>query len=466
MKLHFLGANRQVTGSRYCLEVAGKQILIDYGMFQERKFESRNWDRCPLPASDIEAMLLTHVHIDHCGLIPKAVKEGFAGPIHTTEPSAALVAIMLRDAAEIQQEDLEYKQKRHAREGRLAPHPYEVLFNEQDVDRCLPLFEPCKYDQPVQVTPEVTARFFDAGHILGSAMIQVDANENGRPLRIVFSGDIGQKDKPIIRDPSLLTEADYIVMESTYGDRNHQVAGDTETQLAAVINDTVARGGNVVVPTFAVERAQELVYHLGRLLHARSIPALPVFLDSPMAVDVTAIYLKFQEYGDEELLNMIRNQVAPLRFPTLTMVRTADESKRINNVKQPCVIMASSGMCNAGRIKHHLKQNIERPESTILFVGHQGEGTLGRLILDGRPRVRIHGQDFTVRAKVAQIYGFSGHADHDGLLRWITHFKQRPRRVFLTHGEEKVALGLAGEITNKLGYDVHVPYYQEAVELP
>jgi metallo-beta-lactamase family protein len=296
-------------------------------------------------------------------------------------------------------------------------------------------------------------------------MIQLDVEEGGRRERIVFSGDIGQTDKPIVRDPSLLKEADYLVMESTYGDRNHQRAGDTETQLAEVINTTVARGGNVVIPTFAVERAQELIYHLGRLVHARSIPELPVFLDSPMAVDVTSIYLRFESYCDEALLTMIRNHQPPLRFPTLTMVRTAEQSKQINNVRGPCVIMASSGMCNAGRIKHHLKQNIERPESTILFVGHQSEGTLGRQIVDRNPLVRIHGQPFRVRARIAQIYGFSGHADHDGLIRWLDHFQRPPRRTFLTHGEEPVALALAAEITQKFGYATHVPEYQEVVAL-
>jgi metallo-beta-lactamase family protein len=465
MKLHFLGASRQVTGSRYCLEVAGKEVMVDCGMFQERKFQERNWDRCPLPVEGIEALLLTHVHIDHCGLIPKMVREGFAGPIYMTEPSAGLVNIMLRDAAEIQAEDIGYKLKRHRREGRKSPHEYQVLFTVEDVDRTLPLVQQCRYGEPLQVTPEVTARFFDAGHILGSAMIQLDVKENGRETRIVFSGDIGQTDKPIIRDPSLLNQADYIVMESTYGDRNHQQAGDTETQLAAVINDAVARGGNLVIPTFAVERAQELIYHIGRLLHARSIPPLPVFLDSPMAVDVTAIYLKYHDYCDEALLEMLRNQQPPLRFPTLTMVRTAEESKRINHVRQPCVIMASSGMCNAGRIKHHLRNNLPREEATILFVGHQSEGTLGRQILDGQPHVRIHGQEYPVRAKISQIYGFSGHADHDGLIRWISHFKSPPKRVFLTHGEEAVALKLAAEITQKLGYATHVPEYREVVEV-
>jgi metallo-beta-lactamase family protein len=465
MKLHFLGANRQVTGSRYCLEVAGRRLLVDCGMFQERKYQERNWESCPIAADQIDSLLLTHVHIDHCGLIPKLVKEGFRGPIHTTEPSAGLIEIMLRDSAEIQVEDIKYKQKRHRKAGKKSPFPYQPLYTPEDVDRVLPLVRPCGYGQPVAVAPGVTARFFDAGHILGSAMIQLDVEESGRQTRLVFSGDIGQSDKPIIRDPSFLSAADIVVMESTYGDRNHQRKGDTETQLAEVINETVARGGNVVIPTFAVERAQELIYHLARLVHARSIPQLPVFLDSPMAVDVTAIYLKFQEYCDEALLEMIRNHQPPLRFPTLTMVRTAEESKKLNHLSQPGVIMASSGMCNAGRIKHHLRNNIEKREATILFVGHQGEGTLGRQILDGNKRVRIHGQDYSLRARIAQIYGFSGHADHDGLLKWITFFKSPPRRVFFTHGEEQVALKFAAEVRQKLGYDTHVPQYREVVEL-
>jgi len=465
MKLHFLGANRQVTGSRYCLEVAGQQVMIDCGMFQERKFESRNWDHSPIPAVEVEALLLTHVHIDHCGLLPKLVREGYRGPIHTTRPSAAMLEIMLRDSAEIQMEDLGYKQKRHRREGRKSPHPYEVLYNVLDVDRTLPLVRQYDYAQPIQVTPAVTARFFDAGHILGSAMVQIDAIEGTQRRRIVFSGDIGQHDKPILRDPSYLKDADYVVMESTYGNRNHERAGDVESQLARVIGETAARGGNVIIPTFAVERAQELIYYIGRLARAGRIPALPVFLDSPMAVDVTGIYHRFHEYTDEAMWQMINSNQPPLRFPGLTMTRTADESKRINQINEPCVIMASSGMCNAGRIKHHLRNNITREAATILFVGHQGEGTLGRQILDGLAKVRIHGQEYPVRAKVEQIYGFSGHADHDGLMRWISHFQQRPRKVFLTHGEEEVALGLAAEIKAKLGLNVHVPEYREAVEL-
>jgi metallo-beta-lactamase family protein len=465
MKLHFLGATRQVTGSRYVLEVAGRQVMIDCGMFQERKFLNRNWEHAPIPPHDLDAMLLTHVHIDHVGLLPKLVKEGFRGPVHATEPSAAMIEIMLRDSAQIQKEDIGYKRRRHMKEGRRGPYPYEPLYTDEDVDRTLPMVKRHKYGAAIQVTPEVTARFFDAGHILGSAMIEIEARENGKTEKIVFSGDIGQADKPIIRDPTLLSHADYIVMESTYGDRNHQRMGDTESQLAAVIHDTLERGGNVIIPTFAVERAQELIYHIGRLVRAGRIPQMPVFLDSPMAVDITGIYLQFHDYCDEEMWNMINSNQPPLKFPTLSLVRSADESKAINRVTQPSIIMASSGMCNAGRIKHHLRNNIAKPQATILFVGHQAEGTLGRAILDGNPRVRIHGQDYNVKARIAQIYGFSGHADHDGLMQWISHFKNPPRRVFLTHGEESVALALAEEIRGTLRLTTEVPRYHEAFEL-
>lgn len=465
MRIHFLGANRQVTGSRYILEVGDQQVMIDCGMFQERQFQGRNWDKCPIPADEIDAMLLTHVHIDHCGLIPKLVAEGFNGPIHMTEPSAGMLEIMLRDSAKIQEEDAAYKAKRHQREGRTFRKQEEPLYTDADVTEVLPLMRPYGYGTPVKINPFMTATFHDAGHILGSSMIEIEAEEDGKKRRIVFSGDIGQWDKPLIRDPSLLDRADYVVMESTYGDKDHEKAGDIETQLANIINETHKRGGNVVIPTFATERAQELMYLFGKLVHANRIPDMPVFLDSPMAVDISGIFLRFEEYLDEETTAMIKAKMPPLKFPGLTMVRTAAESKRINGVSEPCVIMSSSGMCNAGRIKHHLRNNIERPEATILFVGHQGDGTLGRQIIDGKPIVRIHGQDFRVRAQVAQLYGFSGHADRTGLMRWISNFQRPMKRIFLTHGEEPVALGLAKQIEKTIHTPVHVPHYRETVDL-
>jgi metallo-beta-lactamase family protein len=340
------------------------------------------------------------------------------------------------------------------------------LYTDDDVTAVLPLLQGCSYRQSVQVTDAIRATFHDAGHILGSAMLEVDVTENGQTTKVIFSGDIGQWKKPIIRDPSLLTEGDYIIMESTYGDKMHEAGGDIGTQLERVVQETVGAGGNVVIPTFATERAQELMYYFGRLSHAGRIPQLPVFLDSPMAVDITGIFLRFEDYFDEEMARLILSKEPPLRFPGLKMVRTADESKRINQLRQGCVIMASSGMCNAGRIKHHLKNNIGRPECTILFVGHQSEGTLGRQILDGNREVRIHGQMHRVRARIAQIFGFSAHADRGGLLKWLGSFQKPPRRLFLTHGEESVSLALADHVQKNMGWNVSVPQYEEVVELP
>lgn len=466
MKLHFLGANRQVTGSRYCLETEGRELLIDCGLFQERQFQSRNWDPCPIPADRVDAMLLTHVHIDHSGLIPKFVREGFEGPIHCTRPTSALVEIMLRDSAKIQTEDAEYKRKRHEREGRRGKYPELPLYIDEDVDRCLPLFREVHYNEPVTVLPNVKAIFHDAGHILGSAMIELEVTEAGKKHRLVFSGDIGQWNKPIIRDPSLLVKADYVVMETTYGDRLHPDAGDVETQLADIINTTLARGGNVIIPTFALERAQELMFHFARLVRAGRLPRVKVFMDSPMAVDVTAVFERYREYYDEEMKALITSSEPPLRFPGLTMVRTAEESKGINQYREPCVIMASAGMCNAGRIKHHLRQHVDRPECTILFVGHQSQGTLGHHILSGGKFARIHGQEYRVRAQIAQVFGLSGHADRAGLLKWLTHFEPKPKRVFFTHGEESGALAFADHCEKHLGLNTHVPHYREAVDLP
>lgn len=465
MKLHFLGANRQVTGSRYCLRANGREILIDCGLFQERQFQSRNWDRSPIPPADVDAVLLTHAHIDHIGLLPRFVREGYSGPIYGTEPTITFLETMLRDSAKIQEEDIQYKQRRHEKQGRQFAKLPEALYTDEDVDAVLPLGKPWQYGKPLEVAPGITARFFDAGHMLGSAMIEIEVVENGKSTKIVFSGDIGQIDKPIIRDPVMLERADYIVMESTYGDRLHERRGDVETQLETIVKETFARGGNVVIPTFAVERAQELMYYFTRLIQAKRLPAIKVFLDSPMAVDVTGIFSKFPAYYDEPMSGLVTAGVPPLQFNGLSMVRTAEESKRINDHRGPCVIMSSSGMCNAGRIKHHLKQNIERPESTILFVGYQSPGTLGRIILDGVPRVRIHGQEFRSLAHKAQIFGFSGHADRAGLVRWLSYFHRPVKRVFFTHGEEDVALKFAAEMRNELGLDVHVPHYRETIDL-
>lgn len=465
MKLHFLGANRQVTGSRYCLETADSKIMIDCGMFQEREFLSRNWEPNTIAPLECDAMLLTHAHLDHCGLIPKLVANGFHAPILCTRPTVELTEIILRDSAKIQREDAEYKRKRHEREGRKGKYPEQPLYTEDHVIQTLPMLSGVPYETLWRVTDSVSVVFHDAGHILGSAMLEVLATENGTTRRIIFSGDIGQRDKPLIRDPSLLDAADHIVMESTYGDRDHQDGGDIETQLCDVINETIGRGGNVVIPTFAVERAQELTYYISRLVHADRIPDVKVFLDSPMAVDVTNIFRQFRECFDQEAWELIGSNRSPLHFPGLHMTRTASQSKEINNERNPCIIMATSGMCTGGRIKHHLRRNISRPESTILFVGYQAHGTLGRLISDGKSEVRIHGRNYDSKAQIARIYGFSGHADRTALLNWVRHFSDEPSSIYLTHGDEDAANSLADEIRNEKGWSVSVPEFQEVVDL-
>ena len=465
MKLHFLGANRQVTGSRYCLETSDSMIMIDCGMFQEREFLSRNWEPNSIAPPECDAMLLTHAHLDHCGLIPKLVANGFRAPIYCTQPTVDLAEVILRDSAKIQEEDAAYKKKRHEREGRRGKYPEKALYGEEEVLKTLPLFHGVPYQTSCRVTDSVSVVFHDAGHILGSAMLEVIVTEHGATRRVLFSGDIGQWNKPLVRDPSLFDSADHVVMESTYGDRNHENGGDVETQLCDVINETIALGGNVVIPTFAVERAQELMYYISRLVHDDRIPDVKVFLDSPMAVDVTNIFQKYHEYLDQEAWELIGSNQSPLHFPGLHLARAAAQSIAINNEKQPCIIMATSGMCTGGRIKHHLRRNLSRPESTILFVGYQAHGTLGRLISDGKPEVRIHGRNYESKARIDRIFGFSGHADRKALMHWIGNLQQEPTSVFLTHGEEDAAMSLAQHIREEKGWKVSVPEFQDVVDL-
>ena len=465
MKLQFLGAARQVTGSQHYIEANGSRLVVDCGMYQEREFQARNWGPNPVPPADLDAVLLTHAHVDHCGLVPKLVREGFRGPIITTAASAELIELVLRDSAKIQAEDAAYKKRRHRKERRKAKHSEEPLYTLRDVERTLPLLEPISYEQETKINDNTSVVLHDAGHILGSAIVEVRMQEDGRQRRAVFSGDLGQRGKPIVRDPAVLVDADVIVMESTYGGRDHEYVGDVESQLAEAINRTVERGGRIVVPIFAIERAQELVYHVSRLLHHRHIPRVPVYLDSPMAADVTEVFRKHIDCFDEEATKLTAAGEPPLRFPGLVMARSVEQSKAINETKGPAIIMATSGMCTAGRIKFHLRQNIGRPESTILFVGYQVSGSLGRLILDGRPIVRIHGREWKVRARIANIEGFSGHADRGGLIRWLEGFQSPPRRLLLVHGAPEACESLAGHAHQQMGWQVTVPDYGQRVPL-
>lgn len=465
MKLQFLGATRQVTGSQYYVEADGAHLLVDCGMYQERAYLDRNWAPSPIRLRDLHAVLLTHAHVDHCGLAPKLVQEGYRGPIITTSASADLVELVLRDAAQIQAEDAAFKEKRHRKEGRSGKYPVKPLYTMKDVDRTLPLLETAPYDRPVRINNHVHAVFHDAGHILGSAIIELRVSDHGKPRRLLFTGDLGQWDKPIVRNPTIFTEADYVVMESTYGDRDHENHGSVDLQLERVILEAVADGGKVVIPIFAIERAQELIYHLNKLLRADRIPTIPVFLDSPMAADVNEVFRRHRECFDEEAQEMVANGGSLLKFPSLKVVQSVQESMKINSFKGPAVIMATSGMCTAGRIKHHLAQHIGNPACTILFVGYQSQGTLGRQILDGNPQVRIHGISRLVRARVRQIQGISGHADRTSMLKWLSHFEKPPRQLFLTHGEQQASLALAEKIRAEMGWNVAVPDYRESVVL-
>lgn len=464
MKIQFLGAVRQVTGSRYGIESNGARLLVDCGMFQERFYLDRNWDLEPMKPRQLTAVLLTHAHLDHCGLLPRLVSRGFRGPIFATGATADLAELVMRDAAEIQAEDAKFKQKRHRREGRQPKYPEQPLFTAKDVDHTVALFEEAPYSKPVEVAKGITAAFRDAGHILGSALIELEFANGGPERKLVFSGDLGRRNRPILRDPAVITQADYLVMESTYGDRVHDDE-DVETQLADVINRTYARGGNIVVPIFAIERAQEMMYYVGRLVRSGRIPDLDVFLDSPMAASATALFARHRECFDEEMAAAMAGGQSPLKFPGLRIIRNAEESKELNELTTPALIMSTSGMCTAGRIKHHLRHNLPRRECTALFVGYQAQGTLGRQILEGAAEVRIHGLSWPVRAEVTQIQGFSGHADRRELREWLDHFTAPPRQLFLTHGEEAVTLGFAEELRKEKGWNVTVPEYRQTIEL-
>jgi metallo-beta-lactamase family protein len=463
-KLTFLGAARNVTGSRYLLECNGARLLIDCGIYQERDFRARNWDPAPVPAQSLDAVLLTHAHLDHCGWLPRLVKQGFHGRIYCTSATAEIARIVLLDAAKLQEEDAEFKRRRHEQEGRRGPYPVEPLYTGEDVEATTPLFTPVRYESPVPLGDGIEAAFYDAGHILGSSMIRLRLDLNGSRRTLLFSGDVGRRNTPIIRDPSVFEEADYVQIESTYGDRLHEDQEDIADKLAQIILSTRKAGGNVVIPSFAVERSQELLYRLNELQREDRIPHLLIFIDSPMAIKVTDIFERHSEMFDEEMLERMRRQESLFELPNLKMTRDTQESKAINHIRGTVIIIAGSGMCTGGRIKHHLVNNITRKRSTILFVGYQAVGTLGRSIVDGAKRVRILGKKYPVRARVEQLHGFSAHADRDELFAWLSHLSRPPRRIFITHGETHAAEAFAQFVREKSGWNTSVPdYLDEAV---
>jgi metallo-beta-lactamase family protein len=465
IKLNFFGAAKNVTGSCYFLEANGVRLLVDCGLYQERDLKPRNWADFPVPPNTIDAVLLTHAHLDHCGRLPKLVKEGFKGKIMATSATAEISNIIMLDSAHIQEEDIKHKKRRHERAGKTSPFPYEPLYTKEDAEKANSMFVKTKYNTPVEVGQGITAEFREAGHVFGSSSIRITVEQGGEKRTILFSGDVGRWDLPIMRDPHQFEQADYVLIESTYGDRVHGEVADIPGELERIINDTVKAGGNVIIPSFALERTQELLYHLNGLLNEERIPMLKAFVDSPMAIKVTEVFKKHPELFDDETMEQLKAGDKPCDFPGLSMSRSVDESKAIAKAGGTSIIIAGSGMCTGGRVKHHLKVNIDRPESTILFVGYQAFGTLGRRILEKPETVRLFGEEFQVKARIERISGFSAHADQNELFQWISSIKTPPRKVFVTHGEESQAEAFQKFLTEKTGWDCMVPDYEQEVIL-
>lgn len=463
MKLHFYGADRCVTGSCHCLEINGKKILVDCGLQQGRdELDNRYLAFAP---GNIDILLVTHAHIDHTGRIPLLVKNGFHGRILTTRLTADLMKIMLLDSAHIQESDAEYENRKGERAGREHVEP---LYTEQDALDVFKYVTTCEYKEKVDLCEGVSAVFTDAGHLLGSASITLELEENGVHKTIVFSGDIGNVDQPIIRDPQLLKKADYVVMESTYGDRNHTEVWSYTDELAQIIDETLGKGGNVVIPSFAVGRTQELLYFIREIKDqklVKSTPNFPVYIDSPLAKAATTVFCgDLHGYLDEQALELVKDGTHMFTFPNLNLVESSEESKMLNMDTTPKVIISASGMCDAGRIRHHLKHNLWRANSAVVFVGFQSPGTLGRRLLDGVEKVKLFGEEIAVKAKIVNFQGLSSHADHDHLVEWIKAFDPKPAHVFVVHGDEDVAPVFAEEL-NSLGFHAHAAKFTECYDL-
>jgi metallo-beta-lactamase family protein len=439
MKISFLGAAKTVTGSCCYIETHNNKFLVDCGMFQGRaKEEALNGQDFPFNPSELDYIFLTHAHIDHSGRIPKIYLDGFRGQVIATKATVELCSIMLPDAGHIQEFENEWLNRKRKRAGK---PPVKPLYTHQDAIDCMKLFKGVKYGEMLQVNSNIRVRFNDAGHLLGSAIIEIWVVEDSKELKIVFSGDLGNKGMPILRDPSIIESADYLVIESTYGNRLHVDKKDKAERFVKVINETVENGGNVIIPSFAVGRTQEIIYGLNKQhgINSSELQKMlntPVYIDSPLAISATEIFRNNLDCYDEEARAYVENGDNPLDFPGLHFTRTADESRALNEKKESSIIISASGMCEAGRIKHHLKHNLWRNESTVIFVGYQAEGTLGRRLVDGAKRVKIFGEEISVNARIESIEGFSGHADRDGLLEWIDKFSKKPEKIFIVHGEE------------------------------
>ena len=461
MKLTFLGAARTVTGSCYLLETGNKKMLVDCGMFQGSKsIKAFNEKPFAFNPAEIDAVVLTHAHVDHSGLLPRLVKEGFKGRIHCTKSTQQLCTILLPDSAHIQESDAEFANRKGLRAGKSEVLP---LFTVDDAYTALQYFYVHNFEEEFEVLPGITAKLHVAGHILGSAVVRLEVEENGKKTRMIFSGDVGQPNQPIVEDPTILNGADFITTESTYGNRTHK-AYDKEAELAKIINDTVERGGNVIIPAFAVGRTQVLLYYFQKLTQEGKIPEVPIYIDSPLATKATGITLASKEEYDEETRALVEFQGDRLfAMKNVHFTPTSEESRMINSMDGPKIILSASGMADAGRILHHLKHNLWRPECTVVFAGFQAEGTMGRNLIDGVKKVKIMGETIHVAAEIVNMTGFSAHADKDQLLAWYKKMPKKPKIFFVTHGEFDSASALAKELQMQMGTAVYVPKYGDSV---
>ncbi len=473
MKITFLGATKMVTGSNYLVEAAGKKFLVDCGMWQGKaELEERNGEPFDYNPEEIDFMLLTHAHIDHSGRIPKLYNEGYRNKVYAHKATCDLCALMLPDSGHIQEMEAQWKNKKRLRKGEKEIPP---MYTAEQAAKCLEIFEPVQYDQIIEITPEIQVRFNDAGHMLGSSIIEVWVEEDGKKTKTVFTGDLGNNDIPLLDSPTMIENADNLVMESTYGSRLHIRNNEKAKIFLDVVSETLDNGGTVVIPSFAVGRTQEILYEINKLKDEmdneefrrkyKTIMKAPVFVDSPLAISATEVFRENTNLFEPEIREEIMNGDNPLEFPGLKFTRTADESKELNASTIPSIIISASGMCDVGRIKHHLKHNLWNPKSTILFVGYQAPGTLGYEIVNGAKTVKIFGEEIAVNARIEYIEGYSGHADQDGLMNFIYSFLEKPKHIFLVHGEPESQEVFKSKIETEAGIPVVVPNYGETYEL-
>lgn len=458
MQLSFLGAAQLVTGSNYLITTKNHNILIDCGMFQgSKETEKMNFREFPYDPKSIDILILTHAHIDHSGRIPKLVKEGFRGRILSTKATFDLCGIMLLDSAKIQESDAEWDNRKRQRAGETLIEP---LYTSEDAEQSLKYFEPYLYNQRVDINGEISIRFRDAGHILGSSILELWITEENKTTKLVFSGDLGMPNRPIIKDPEYVEEADYLIMESTYGDTFHPPLKESAKQMIDIINKTALRGGTVLIPSFAVGRTQELIYELNEYYEYSDVEEymkVPIYIDSPMAVDATEVFQKNSGSFDQATQDLILSGDNPFAFSNLHYIKSQEESIALNKSDYPKVIISASGMATAGRIRHHLKHNLWNPKNSLIFVGYQAEGTLGRLLLDGIKKVKLLGEEVNVALEIYDLEGFSGHADQRVLLDWLNGFTKKPKKIFLVHGEVEASTVLANEIDKKFGIKTIIP---------